>query len=64
MARASKTKAVPVSLETVLSNCRAALRRFGSTEKNWDAIIGLEFLKFAGDKFEKRYRVRNSSSNG
>jgi len=45
-----------VSLETVLWNCRVALRGIGSTEKNRDAVIGLVFLKFAGDKFEKRFR--------
>ncbi len=43
-----------VSLETVLWNCRVALRGVGSTEKNRDAVIALVFLKFAGDKFEKR----------
>ena len=43
-----------VTLETVLWNCRVALRGVGSTEKNRDAVIGLAFLKFAGDKFEKR----------
>ena len=53
MAKAAK-KDVPVSLETVLWNCRVALRGIGSTEKNRDAVIGLVFLKFAGDKFEKR----------
>lgn len=53
MARAAK-KEVQVSLETVLWNCRVALRGVGSTEKNRDAVIGLVFLKFAGDKFEKR----------
>ena len=31
-----------------------ALRGVGSTEKNRDAVISLVFLKFAGDKFEKR----------
>lgn len=55
MARASKEKKeVEVSLETVLWNCRVALRGVGTTEKNRDAVIGLVFLKFAGDKFEKR----------
>lgn len=54
MARAAKTKDTQVSLETVLWNCRVALRGVGSTEKNRDAVIGLVFLKFAGDKFEKR----------
>lgn len=43
-----------VSLETVLWNCRVALRGVGSTEKNRDAVIGLVFLKFAGDKFARR----------
>ncbi len=53
MAKAVK-KEVAVSLETVLWNCRVALRGIGSTEKNRDAVIGLVFLKFAGDKFERR----------
>lgn len=43
-----------LSLESVLWNCRVALRGYGSTEKNRDAVIGLVFLKFAGEKFEKR----------
>jgi type I restriction enzyme M protein len=45
---------VVASLETVLWNCRVALRGVGSTEKNRDAVIALVFLKFAGDKFEKQ----------
>ena len=49
-----ETKEKEVSLETVLWNCRVALRGFGSFEKNRDAIIGLAFLKFASDKFETR----------
>lgn len=53
MAKAKK-KEVPVSLETVLWNCRIALRGVGSTEKNKDAVISLVFLKFVGYKFEKR----------
>lgn len=53
MARAAR-KETAVSLETVLWNCRVALRGVGSTEKNRDAVIALVFLKFAGDKFEKR----------
>ena len=53
MAKAVK-KEKEVSLETVLWNCRVALRGVGSTEKNRDAVIGLVFMKFAGDKFEKR----------
>lgn len=54
MPKAIKKKAENVSLETVLWNCRVALRGVGSTDKNRDAVIGLCFLKFAGDKFEKR----------
>lgn len=54
MAKAAKKKDKTVSLETVLWNCRVALRGVGSTDKNRDAVIGLCFLKFAGDKFEKR----------
>lgn len=53
MAKSTKKETV-VSLETVLWNCRVALRGIGSTEKNRDAVISLVFLKFAGDKFEKR----------
>ena len=54
MAKVTKKVEKEVSLETVLWNCRVALRGVGSTEKNRDAVIGLCFLKFAGDKFEKR----------
>lgn len=54
MARTAKKKEEAVSLETVLWNCRVALRGVGSTDKNRDAVIGLCFLKFAGDKFGKR----------
>lgn len=53
MARAPK-KVTELSLEQVLWNCRVALRGIGSTEKNRDAVIGLVFLKFASDKFEKQ----------
>lgn len=49
-----KDKKEELSLESVLWNCRVSLRGFGSTERNRDAVIGLVFLKFAGDKFEKR----------
>ena len=51
--KASK-QASKQALEDILWNCRLALRGFGSSEKNRDAVIGLCFLKFAGDKFEKR----------
>ena len=54
MPKATKKKPENISLETVLWNCRVALRGVGSTDKNRDAVIGLCFLKFAGDKFEKR----------
>ena len=43
------------SLESILMNCRNALRgTVGGNEKNRDAVMGLVFLKFVGDKFEKR----------
>ena len=51
---AKKAAVKEVTLETTRWNCRVALRGIGSTEKNRDAVIGLVFLKFAGDKFEKR----------
>lgn len=54
MARGTK-KSKEMTLENVLWNCRVALRGIGSAEKNRDAVIFLVFLKFAGDKFEKRY---------
>lgn len=43
-----------LSLESILWNCRVALRGLGGNEKNRDAVLGLVFLKFAGDKFAKR----------
>jgi type I restriction enzyme M protein len=53
MAKQVKTK--EISLESILWNCRNALRgTIGGNEKNRDAVMGLVFLKFAGDKFEKR----------
>lgn len=51
---AKKNAVKEVTLETVLWNCRVALRGIGSTEKNRDAVIGLVFLKFAWDKFQRR----------
>ncbi|MGO0063866.1 N-6 DNA methylase [Brevibacillus fluminis] len=52
---AKKTVAKEQSLESILWNCRNALRgTVGGNEKNRDAVLGLVFLKFAGDKFEKR----------
>jgi type I restriction enzyme M protein len=52
---AKKTSAQEQPLENILWNCRNALRgTVGGNEKNRDAVMGLVFLKFAGDKFEKR----------
>ena len=53
MAKTTK-KEKPISLESILWDCRVALRGIGSTEKNRNAVITLVFLKFTGDKFEKR----------
>ena len=53
MAKAKKEK--ELSLESILWNCRNVLRgTVGGNEKNRDAVLGLVFLKFAGDKFEKQ----------
>ena len=52
---AKKTKVQELSLESIMWNCRNAMRgTVGGNEKNRDAVMGLVFLKFAGDKFEKR----------
>ncbi|MDR1641489.1 MAG: type I restriction-modification system subunit M [Clostridiales bacterium] len=52
---AKKTATVEQSLESILWNCRNALRgTVGGNEKNRDAVMGLVFLKFAGDKFDQR----------
>lgn len=47
-------KSKEVSLETVLWNCRVALRNIGSLEKKRDAVIALAFINFASVKFERR----------
>ena len=47
----AKKQEKKLSLESVLWNCRVALRGVGSTEKNRDAVISLVFVKFAYDKF-------------
>ncbi|RXZ28641.1 restriction endonuclease subunit M [Fusobacterium necrophorum] len=51
---AKKKQEKEVTLESVLWDCRVALRGVGTTEKNRDAVISLVFLKFAGDKFDRR----------
>lgn len=52
----AKAKAIKEqSLESIMFNCRNALRAtHGGSDANRDAVMGLVFLKFAGDKFEKR----------
>lgn len=55
---AKKKAAKEQSLKSIMMNCRNALRgTVGGNEKNRDAVMGLVFLKFAGDKFEKRRKV-------
>lgn len=49
-----EVKTKEVSLETVLWNCRVALRNIGSLEKKRDAVIALAFINFASVKFERR----------
>jgi len=53
MAKAAKPQ--EISLESIMWNCRNAVRgTVGGNEKNRDAVMGLVFLKFVGDKFEKQ----------
>lgn len=56
MAKTSKkNKIEDISLESVMMNCRNALRgKVGGNEKNRDTVMGLVFLKFVGDKFAAR----------
>ena len=63
MAKSAKKVEKELSLETVLWNCRVALRGAGTIETNRDAVIGLAFLKFCGDKFEK-CRAKIIQENG
>lgn len=52
---ASKNKIEDISLESVMMNCRNALRgKVGGNEKSRDTVMGLVFLKFVGDKFSAR----------
>lgn len=52
---AKATKIQEQSLESIMWNCRNVLRgTIGGNEKNRDAVMGLVFLKFAGDKFDTR----------
>lgn len=54
MAKAN-AKIIEQSLESITWNCRNALRgTVGGNEKNRDAVMGLVFLKFAWDKFNKQ----------
>ena len=56
MAKSPKKKS-ELTLEQALWKCRVELRGVGTLETNRDAVISLVFLKFAGDKFEKRRNV-------
>ena len=49
---AKKAAVKEVTLETILWNCRVALRGIGSTEKNRDAVIGLVFLNQTTGRFQ------------
>lgn len=54
MTKQNAKKTQGLTLEQVLWKCRVDLRGVGSLDNNRDAVISLVFLKFAGDKFEKR----------
>lgn len=52
------------SLETILFSIRNILRSSGKTDDKRDAIIGLIFIKFASDKFEKqRQKIQSEFGN-
>ena len=59
----AKSKNKDVSLESVLWNCRVALRGIGSTEKNRDAVIVLVFLKFLGVECMINYELKPTFDN-
>lgn len=44
-------------LDDILFECRNVLRGKVESSANRDAVMGLVFLKFAGDKFDKRRKV-------
>lgn len=46
------------SLEDILFDCRNSLRGKVEQADNRNAVMGLIFLKFAGDKFEARRNQR------
>ncbi|MDR1975069.1 MAG: type I restriction-modification system subunit M [Bacteroidales bacterium] len=52
MAKKATTK--EITLEQILWNCRDILRAKVEKADNRNAVLSLVFLKFAGDKFEKR----------
>lgn len=52
MAKAKNTK--EITLDNILFNCRNILRGKIEQADNRNAVMGLVFLKFAGEKFEKR----------
>ncbi|GHV28999.1 type I restriction endonuclease subunit M [Spirochaetia bacterium] len=54
MPKSTPKPAKELSLESVLWNCRVVLRNKCNKPTNRDAVLALIFLKFAGDKFEKR----------
>jgi type I restriction enzyme M protein len=54
MAKTRAKKEKEVTLETIMWNCRVALRNKCGKAANRDAVLALVFLKFAGDKFERR----------
>jgi type I restriction enzyme M protein len=45
------------SLELIMWNCHNDLcETTGGNEKNYNAVMDLVFLKFGGNKFDKRYK--------